>query len=307
MKTKIWPLAILFIISLSLVNCHRDGNDALNPGANDRSMDVDGWTRTYRIYVPASYNGQTSFPLVIVLHGGGGTGIGMESLTGFSILAEQENFFVVYPDAAVGNHWADGRGTTPAEQQGVNDVRFIDALIDEISRKVVINTLRVYVCGFSNGSMMTNLLACELSTRFAAVGGVSGQLAEKKRDLFPATTVGIIYCHGTADPAVPYQGGSIPGPIDERVISTNELISFWVGKNRTAVKPVITLLPDIDPNDGTRVIHYAFLHGEAGSEVHLYRIQGGGHSWPGSSGSDHVCHDINATTLIWEFFKTQQK
>ena len=270
-------------------------------------MVVDGRTRTYRLYVPGGFAGAAALPLVIVLHGGGGTGKGMEILTGFTPLAERENFFAAYPDGVVENHWADGRGTTPPETAGVNDVNFIAALIDEIGRLVRLNIKRVYVCGFSNGSIMANLVACELSARLAAFGGVSGQLAENKRGLHPASSLGVIYLHGTADPIVPYTGGLVLGPYGGYVISVAELMAFWVGVDGAVTTPVSEMMPDKDPLDGTRVFHFSFLNGNSGTQVHLYRIENGGHAWPGSDSPGAVCKDINASEVMWNFFKTQSK
>ncbi len=282
-------------------------NESMKPGNYARSLAVDGRTRTYRLHIPPGYSGKTALPLVIALHGGGGTGAEMETLTGFSQLSDRENFIVAYPDGFLDNRWADGRGTTAPDLAGINDVTFISSLIDEIGRLVMMESRRVYVCGFSNGSMFVNFLACELSARIAAIGGVSGQLAENKKALSPAAPLGVIYLHGTADPAVPYGGGTVVGPNAGEVLSTAELMAFWVGVDGASPAPVTEILPDTDPADGTRVIRFSFLAGRNGTQVHLYRIENGGHTWPGSSSPGSVCRDINATELIWGFFQTQSK
>jgi polyhydroxybutyrate depolymerase len=304
-------LLILFIFFLFISpGCKKAVDDSQNylaPGTHDLSIVVDGRTRTYRLYVPGGFDEKSALPLVIALHGGGGTAQVMETLTGFSILAERENFFAAYPNGFSDNHWADGRGTTQPEIAGVNDVNFISALIDEIGKLVRLDTKRVYVCGFSNGSIMANFAACELSAKIAAFGGVSGQLAENKKNLHPASPLGVIYIHGSADPVVPYSGGLVLGPAAGYVLSVAELMAFWVGADGANTTPVTEVMPDKDPTDGTRAIHFAFNNGNGGTQVHLYRIENGEHTWPGSDSPGVVCKDISATEVMWNFFKTQSK
>lgn len=303
-----FPVLVFSLIFFPACEKKEAQNDeGLKPGNYARTLTVDGRARTFRLHVPAGYSEKIALPLVIALHGGGGTGAVMETLTGFSQLSDRENFIVAYPDGFLDNRWADGRGTTAPDLAGINDVTFISSLIDEIGRLVKIESRRVYVCGISNGSMFVNFLACELSGRIAAIGGVSGQLAEIKKTLRPAAPLGVIYFHGTADPAVPYNGGTVVGPNAGEVLSTAELIAFWVGVDAANPVPATEFLPDTDPADGTRVIRFTFSGGRDGTQVHLYRIENGGHTWPGSNSPGSVCRDINATELIWGFFKTQSK
>jgi polyhydroxybutyrate depolymerase len=296
------------ILVLLVPGCSSDGSTRpLKPGTYDLHLTSDGLLRTYRLHVPPGYTGNSPYPLVIVLHGGGGTGIEMESLTGFSALADQENFIVAYPNGYVDHHWADGRGTTQPEIQGVNDVNFISDLITKVCQDANIDSTRVYACGFSNGAIMTNLLGCDLSYRLAAIGGVSGELAENISDHTPSQPLGVIYFHGTDDPVVPYDGGLVLGPNGGRVLSVNETMLFWVEADGSDSTPSMTLLADVDPTDGTRVIHFASLNGSGDTEVHLYRVENGGHTWPDCSLIGKVTHDIDATQLMWDFFKTQHK
>jgi polyhydroxybutyrate depolymerase len=297
----------LFCIMLSSPGCSEDDRapSSIGSGVHDLTMTSAGRTRTYRLFVPTGYTEDTPLPLMIVLHGGGATGAKMDTLTGFSALAEQEKFIVAFPDGCVDHHWADGRGTTQPEIQGVDDVRFIDDLIARISGDVAVDADRIYACGFSNGSMLSNLLGCELSSRLAAIGGAAGELPENVRDRLPSEPVGVVYFHGTADLLVPYDGGLVAGPYGGRVLSAGDLARFWVQADSADTIPSVTLLPDVDPEDGTRVVLYAFGNGGGGSKVHLYRVEHGGHTWPGRSQAGSVTRDVDATRLMWEFFKSQ--
>ena len=121
-------------------------------------------------------------PLVIALHGGGGSGIGMVALTlgGFNVLSERERFIVVYPDG-IGKNWNDGRGLLRyrAQRENIDDVGFISALIDHLAKKYNIDRKRVYITGMSNGAIMSYRLACELADKIAAIAPVAGLMPEK--------------------------------------------------------------------------------------------------------------------------------
>lgn len=125
-----------------------------------------GLQRTYNVHISSSYDKTMPTPLLIVLHGGGGTGQGMTKLANFNAIADRENFIIVYPDGFE-NHWNDGRGVQRyrAQTQNIDDVGFISALIDHLSGELNIDASRIYVTGISNGAMMSHRLGCELSQR----------------------------------------------------------------------------------------------------------------------------------------------
>src|SRR5262249_8322287 len=140
----------------------------VGPGNHDGTIQFGGLQRTYHLHVPPSYTGQKATPLVFVFHGGGGNGEDAGSLTGFSQCSDQKGFLVVYPDG-VDQHWNDGRGTTPPEQQGVDDVGFVSALLEQLAQTLYVDPKRVYATGMSNGAIFTQRLGCELSEKIAAI------------------------------------------------------------------------------------------------------------------------------------------
>jgi len=157
-----------------------------NPSAGARdyndSIVLKGTERTYRVHLPPSLKRVDKPPLLIVLHGGGGSGKQMERMTlgKFNTLADREGFIVVYPDA-LGRHWNDGRGLRRyfSQREGVDDVGFIAALIDHFLRELNVDRKRIYVAGMSNGAMMCCRLASELSERVAAVAAVAGAMPSR--------------------------------------------------------------------------------------------------------------------------------
>lgn len=255
--------------------------------------------RSYRVYIPESYSDEGDpFPLVFVLHGAGGTGAGTEGFTGFNDLAETENFMVVYPDG-VNNGWSDGRASTNNEV--INDVRFLGDVVTFLENALTIDPLRVYATGFSMGGMMSYRLACDLPNRFAAVGSVASTMPAY---LIPNCTdtvpVPVIVFQGTDDPVVPWTG------VSGAYLSAAQTIGFWGAHNHCSEDFVVEALPNTVPDDFTVVVKQELAGCDA--DVTLYGVYFGGHTWPGhpldaSLQLGQTTRDIDATALIWEFFK----
>lgn len=274
-----------------------------------RTIDAGGLRRTFVLHLPPSVPSGASVPLVFVLHGGGGTGAGIERQTGFSRLADREGFIAVYPNA-VDRNWNDGRGDPHIRSQaeGIDDVGFISAVISLLSNEYRVDPKRIFATGISNGGFMSQLLAARLSERIAAIAAVAAGMGPAvAAALKPSTPVSVLVINGTNDPLVPYGGGPVARNRGE-TISTDEIIRKWVAANHCAGDPVAAQLPDTDPSDGTRVTKTAYSACAQQSVVVLYTIEGGGHTWPGGSQYlprgivGRVSRDINANEVIWAFF-----
>jgi polyhydroxybutyrate depolymerase len=278
-----------------------------------------GLTRTYRLHVPVTYDQSRPMPLVIALHGGGGTGARMEKLTlgGFNTLADRDGFLVVYPDG-IEKHWNDGRATVKYRtiREKIDDVGFISALIDHLVTERRVDKHRVYVTGISNGAMMSFRLACELTGKIAAIAAVSGNLPyDLAPHCSPARPISVMMISGTADPLMPYGGGEVGTKRVKvgRVLSVAQTVKFWTAHDQCSPTPAVTWETPRPPRDGTRVRKAAYRGGREGSEVILYTIEGGGHSWP--RGHQYLpeflvgttSQNLDATEVIWNFFKGQSK
>ncbi len=296
---------------------------ALSGSDKRTSIIHDNLKRTFHIHIPQSFNKSTPCPLVIALHGRGGNGKSMILLThkGFNKLADQDGFIVVYPDGIELN-WNDGRmdeeANDRAHRENIDDVGFISALIDFMIKDYNTDTKRVYITGISNGAIMSYRLACELSQKITAIAPVDGNipnmLAGKCSPLRP---VSVLTINNTNDPLVPFEGGEIQGKIKRvklgKVLSVNESVGFWVKQNNCSKTPVVTKEPDRDPDDGTRVTREQYIDGNDGTEVILYSVDGGGHTWPG--GVQYLpewiigktSRDIDANVVIWDFFKRHSR
>lgn len=276
-----------------------------------------GLSREYWLYDPRSAGGGEKRPLVIVLHGGGGKAAKFDVMTGrensFNALADREDILIAYPQG-IKKSWNDGREAAQvgAQGAGIDDAGFLSGLIDTLVNSRNVDPKRVYAVGPSNGGHMANRLACDMPGKVAAVGIVIGQMPTKYlAKCKPAKPVSVLIMNGTEDPLVPYDGGAVKVLGQERGhdISTEDTFAFWA-KHAGADAPQAIkakLLPDEDPDDNTRVSLKSYEGAQ--SSVALYTVTGGGHTWPGGKQYlfkamvGRVSHDINATEVIWEFFK----
>lgn len=261
----------------------------------NKSLTFDGLTRNYIVHLPTGYDSTwTDVPLVFNLHGYTSNASQQQVYALMNNVADTAGFIVVYPDG-INNAWnsfATGIGST------ANDVGFISYLIDVLySDYGNIDLKRVYTCGMSNGGYMSYRLACELSDRIAAMAGVTGLLALSiETTCSPVHPMPVLQIHGTNDATVPYNGG--PG-----ISSVDQTIQYWIGANNCPSTAVIDTLPDVDTNDGSTVIKYTYGLCDSNSQVILYKVVGGGHTWPGAlvdlGGTNY---DIDGSVEIWDFF-----
>jgi polyhydroxybutyrate depolymerase len=246
---------------------------ALGPGDHRVALDVGGRRRDYVLHVPAGLPAGPR-PLVLELHGGGGTAANIERLTSLQAETDTHGWLVARPDG-VDRQWNDGR---PEVRAGIDDVAFLSAVIDDVATRTPLDPARVYATGISNGALMSGRLACELADRIAAVGQVAGtQGVELAATCQPSRPVSVLVISGTADPLVPYAGGAI-GPVlgiggaRGTVLGAEAYVAAWVGRDRAGPPATSEVAPD------TTVRRY---QGASGSEVLFYRVDGAGHTWPG--------------------------
>jgi polyhydroxybutyrate depolymerase len=279
------------------------------PRNSQGSITVDGLARTYWLHLPPARTSVGPLPLVLAFHGAGGQGPSMAGLTGFNALADQHGFVVAYPDG-IDRHWNDGRpGNRPGPGAQYDDVAFVRALIDHLAATLPIDRARVYATGMSNGAIFSQRLACDLPDQIAAIGAVTGSLAEALEPACtPSRPVPVLMIMGEADPFVPWNGGVVKGLGYGPVLSVPDTIAHWVAHNGCDATPTITQEPDRAPNDGTTVRRESYTNCHTGADVTLYAVVNGGHTWPGGvqylpeSTIGKTSRDIDATTIIWDFF-----
>jgi len=289
------------------------------PTVLSKSLSHDGIERTYLLHLPPASDNKSLLPLIIVLHGGHGTGKGMIGLTcgEFNRLADKEHFAVAYL-YGVGHNWNDGRTNLPdsykAHKQNIDDVGFISALIDELVRTHHVDPHKIYVTGMSNGAMMAQRLAIELSDRIAAAAPVCGSIPIALTSV-PKQKVPILIINGTEDPLVPYNGGQVHfrKRAFGKIMSVNQSLEFWLQHNQNTSTPIKTPIPDLDPDDHCTATIVSYGSPTDPNQVTLITIHNGGHTWPDGlhylprNFIGYTCNDFNACRTIWDFFKNHSK
>lgn len=293
-----------------------DGSPGAKPGTYRVELPFEGRERYYLLHT-APRRGIAPYPLLVVLHGGGSRPEVMPALTGLLDLADREGFVVALP-AGVAGGWNDGRADSrqPAAEQDVDDVGFIRAVVEDASKHALIDSGRVFATGISNGAMMSTRLGCEASDVFAGIAPVAGTVAEGFESwCHPERPMAVIAFLGTDDPAVPFGGGDVQsiflGPTRGRVAGAGVFEAFWARHNRCGPVIPIEELPDIVADDGSHAALEGFAGCTRGGDVVMYVLDGGGHTWPGGRQYaspwlvGHTNRDVDASALMWEFFKGQ--
>jgi len=272
------------------------------------TLQVDVRSRTYTYHVPAGYDGSRAVPLVLALHGRLGQGSGEERLSHLDKVSDAHGFLVVYPDG-LDRSWADGRGGTPSDRKGVDDVKFLSNLIDQLEREYRIDPTRIYATGMSNGGFMSGRVACELSGRVAAVAIVAASLSESvAANCHPEQPVSVLVLQGTDDPLVRLAGGPLGrNTAGGVVLSHDATVQKFADLDRCSSEPKKERIAD-QAGDGTTIDVATYSACAGGTEVRGYVVNGGGHAWPGgmqyfpASMIGKTSKNMDASEVIWEFF-----
>jgi polyhydroxybutyrate depolymerase len=245
-------------------------------------VQYDGEQRTYFLHVPPSPGPMPVRPLLIVLHGGGGTGTSMAAFTGFSSAADTAGVVVAYPTGSFYGgaccYWNDAR----TSYGGHDDVGFIDAMLVDIRARARIDPSRIFVAGYSNGALMALTLACERPEVFAGVAIVAGSMPDG--EYCDATSPRLLIIDGDADHIMPFAGGPVAANMPGGGRVTGALATRDFFARLAGCEPLWTsTYADSNPNDGTALLKWrtAPCHGEAVPTI-LLQIVRGGHTWPGS-------------------------
>lgn len=292
---------------LTLLTCAACATDLLPPGDHNRKLVVDDRHRSYHVHIPAACNHETAAPVVLVFHGAATNAGFIIPFTGMNQKSEEAGFIAVYPNGTGPDPFlsfnAGGR-IGPRAGERPDDVKFVRAVLDDLSHAANLDSRRIYATGFSNGGMMCYRLAAEMPDRIAAIAPVAGTVAG---DISEARTpVSVMHIHGTDDAIVPWNGSSERTPESLSFSSVEESVALWRRINGCPDQPVLTELPDL-ADDGTSVQRQIYGPGKDGAEVVLLVINGGGHTWPGQVSPigflGKSTRDISANDLIWDFFR----
>ncbi len=258
----------------------------------------DGEERSYRVHVPTGYEEGDELPLVFNFHGLNSSGFEQEVYSQMSPVADEENFFVVYPD---------GIGLIPSWNVGwsfgstADDVGFTSAMIDTLHAEYNIDLTRVYSCGMSNGGFFSYKLACELNDRIAKIASVTGSMLQSELEsCILESSIPVMQIHGTQDDVVSYNGTA------NISMGIEPLLEGWRNLNGcSAVSDTIAVENVTSLDFSTAEL---IQHRDCNDDVYMafYKVTGGGHTWPGALINIGVTNqDFKATREIWDFFNDQ--
>jgi len=287
------------------------------PGDYRRWLRVDFRKRYYELHISSSYDPSKPVPVVLVFHGGGSDPGAVRYESGMDETADKNGFIVVYP-AGTNKRlflrtrlllWNDGRPFKNGTYSKVNDVKFVNSLLDELEKTFAVDRKRIFACGYSNGAQFTYVLAKRLTNRIAAISTVAGQRPVK--DEFapvPLRPISIMQFSGKEDRLGPYDGGSPPeaAGLKTKLKPVTEAIESWAKFDQCPAQPEVKRV-------GKAVMN-RYGPCKDNTEVILWTLENGGHTWPGGNvvpnveilglGSlGNVNRDIHASDLMWDFFR----
>lgn len=255
------------------------------PGNHQLAMTWDGLERTYEVHAPPGYRPGHKLPLVVAIHHLRGDPVTMRQMTQFDAKADKEGFLVAYPNGV------DTAFNALICCSDNDDVGFIRAMVERLTRRWGADPARVYATGISQGADMSFRLAVEVPGMFAAIapvsGGFLGERAEKDPTFKPSRPVSVVSFIGDRD------------RLNKRMQAGLRTWYRKLGCTPGATAPV-------DP--GKTVNRTAATCADR-SDVVSYFISGMGHSWPGGTedGLGDPDTKINAVDVMWTFFKSHPR
>lgn len=280
------------------------------PGNYRFTLEHDGIERTYLVHVPAKYEPGRPAPLLVAMHGGGGSMEYQATDANYGQISksDREGFIVAFPNgisplkSGLLATWNAGTCCGPARDRNIDDVGFIRKMIDRISQQLDIDRQKIFATGMSNGGLMAIRLACDMSDVFKAVASVAG--TDNTTSCNPAKPVSVMFIHARNDDHVPFEGGRGNTRRQEAVtsfVSVPESVSRWVKRNGCGAESKRVL-----DRPGAYCDRYAPCRDN--TQVELCVTEHGAHSWPGASkwrSSEPPSTAINANDVMWDFFVQQ--
>ena len=254
--------------------------------------------RSYRIDLPPR---AANAPVILALHGGGGSADQFARTSGLSTPANRQGYAVIYPEGTGrAGTWNGGYCCGSAARNRVDDMAFLDSVIADATARFRLNPRRIYLTGMSNGSIMAETYAALRPGKVRAVAGVAGTMDTSR--IKPAGPMPLLHIHGTADSMVPYAGGKG----DTSLTRTNFASVASVEAAFRAPFPMLAQTERVidRADDGTRVLERNYTDGAGTTQIRILTIEGGGHAWPGSrrAARQGSTRDITANAEVLRFF-----
>jgi polyhydroxybutyrate depolymerase len=283
MRTTKNLVFIVFFVAFLFSGCKKT-DCSYYSNDNAQTLEHDGLTREYVVYIPSTYDGNSAVSVVLNFHGFGGLASEYMTEADMRPQAESDTFLLIYPQGGCLDGFSHWNASLPGidNKSDVDDLGFIGALIDQLTSDYNIDKERIYACGYSNGGMMSYALACYQSERIAAIGSISGCMVDQSSSCVPSHPMPVIKLHGTSDDVLPYNG-------DSDYASAQSTIDYWVNFNNANTTAALE-------TDGN-IEHYVYANGDSSVSVEHYKYIGGGHVW-----FNTTYQGSNASQLVCDFF-----
>jgi polyhydroxybutyrate depolymerase len=285
MKKSILLFTFLLTILSSCENGYNNNPEECYSNNNAQSIVHDGINREYVLYIPNSYDGTSSVPLMLNFHGFGGSASDYMQEADMRSLAEADTFILIYPQGSCldgSSHW-NPCPTGGDNKSTADDLGFVESMISEISSQYNLDMERIYAAGYSNGGMMAYGLAHYKSDLIAAVASVSGVMLDCTGPT--SHPMPVVHLHGTSDGVLPYNGNTYYS-------SAQSTLDHWINFNNTTTTPTVSS----DNSGGMTIEHYVYDQGDSLVSVEHYKYIGGDHVWFSSTFQGQ-----NTSELVWSF------
>lgn len=271
------------LTSLSIISCKQE-----SPIGITYVDDINFHNRTFVVTVPSNYDPSNPSPLLFAFHGNGMDGEFLKSRTKFDSLTFDQRYIIVYPNSIYGA-WTDGCDCNLSDQKRVDDLAFVDFLIDSMKKAYTIDTTRIYGWGVSQGAAFLQRLACERAEKFAAVSSYLGTLRYfAARECNPSTSVNIQIINSTDDPDVLWNGLEL---LPYSFLSVPDVVKKWSGINGCSDSASVIYYED--KVDYINVEKYIYKDCLSNKEIELIKIINGGHYFYRNDEFDYSSEAIN--------------
>jgi polyhydroxybutyrate depolymerase len=289
-----YSLALCFVVGCSSAS----SNETAVPDSAVEEDPIFGGDRPVPFFrAPEGYDRKKPIPLVIILHGFGAGGYAQAAFFNMTKLVEEKKFLLVAPDGTPDKSGRRFWNAVPEccdfDRKGIDDVKFITGLVDEIATRWNVDRKRIFLLGHSNGGAMSYRLACDAAPKFAAAVTLAPPFYNDTTKCNPSEPVAIRHMHGTKDETVPYEGGSGFPPVQQT-------IAAWAKWNGCAAPDTTAAPLDIDQKvvgAETKVTRWTGC--KPNGDTELWTMEG----------STHIPFDLSPElpARIWAFFEAHPK
>jgi polyhydroxybutyrate depolymerase len=309
-------LAVLSLSALLLwVGCKKEPDSTpISYGKNRFTLQIDGVEREYYVHVPALYTGTTAVPMVFMLHGTSGDGEKFYNTSGWKEVGETENILTVFPSSgrhcifdedgiqknttkwnSQPSYWTYCAGETP-----LDDIKFLESIITEMSAKYKVDSKRIYLVGFSNGGQMAAKCAVQMSQHLAAVVESAGSFSFDTT-FIPQRNLPVTYQVGNEDYGPGNTGPTLPLSMFNEIIQAPNLKFKKIASthvNTFDLSPTYNISGDTNV---AAIATYLPLSGNTQKPFNMVLIKGLGHAYPNGSN-----HPLKSAELNWQWMKQFQ-